>query len=148
MQPIITGAVGRPSFDVSPHQLSFLIENGFSVPQISNMIGVSIRTVCRRMSEFGLSVRAQYSTIADDELDRLVSEFQAQYPLCGKQADAWTPTFTRLSYTTTSCTRISKKSRSRWSNFKTPACPKLKRIFSTCPSFTVPHRWLPQTHTV
>ena len=85
VQPILTGAVGRPSFDVSPYQLSFLIENEFSVPQIADMIGVSIRSIRRRMSEFGLSIRAHYSTITDNELDTLVSELQAQYPLCGNR---------------------------------------------------------------
>ena len=85
VQTVQTGVVGRPSFDVSPHQLSFLIENGFSVPQMSDMVGVSVRTIRRRMTDFGISIRAQYSTIADGELDRLVSEFQAQYPLCGNR---------------------------------------------------------------
>ena len=77
VQPVQTGAVGRPSIDVSPNQPSFLIENGFSVPQMADMIGVSVRTVQRRMSEFGLSIRAQYSAITNTELDRLVSEFQS-----------------------------------------------------------------------
>lgn len=85
VQPVRTGAVGRPGFDVSLQQLFFLVENGFSVPQISDMIGVSVRTVRRRVSEFGLSIRAQYSTITNDELDRLVREFQVQYPLCGNR---------------------------------------------------------------
>ena len=70
---------------ISPNQLSFLIENGFSVPQMADMIGVSVRTVQRRMSEFGLSIRAQYSAITNTELDRLVSEFQIQFPLCGNR---------------------------------------------------------------
>ena len=58
VQPVLTGAVGRPSFDVSPYQLSFVIENRFSVLQIADMIGVSIRTIRRRMSKFGLSITA------------------------------------------------------------------------------------------
>ena len=42
VHPVQTGAVGRPSFDVSPDQLTFLIDNQFSVPQIADMIGVSV----------------------------------------------------------------------------------------------------------
>ena len=79
VQPVQTGLVGRPSFEVSSDQLSFLVENGFSVPQMADMIGVSVRTIRRSMSEFGLSIRAQYS---NSELDRIVSEMQAQFPLC------------------------------------------------------------------
>ena len=85
VQPVQTGLVGRPSFQVSPDQLSFLVENGFSVPQMADMIGVSVRTIRRRMSEFGLSIQAQYSTITNSELDRIVSEIQAQFPLCGNR---------------------------------------------------------------
>ena len=33
-----TGSVGRPSFDISPHQLEYLIENQFSVPQIARSV--------------------------------------------------------------------------------------------------------------
>ena len=45
VQPVQTGLVGRPRIEVSPDQLSFLIENRFSVPQVSDMIGVSVQTV-------------------------------------------------------------------------------------------------------
>ena len=43
----LCGMVGRPSYIVSYEQLLFLIENGFSVPQIADMIGVSVRTVSK-----------------------------------------------------------------------------------------------------
>ena len=47
---------GRPSFDVKEDQLSFLVENDFKVPEISLMLGVSTRTVERRLSSFGISI--------------------------------------------------------------------------------------------
>ena len=47
---------GRPSFDVKEEQLSFLVENDFKVPEISAMLGVSTRTVERRLSSFGISI--------------------------------------------------------------------------------------------
>ena len=47
---------GRPSFDVKEEQLSFLVENDFKVPKISLMLGVSTRTVERRLSSFGISI--------------------------------------------------------------------------------------------
>ena len=47
---------GRPSYNISEEQLSFLLEKGFQVKDISAILGVSGRTVDRRMSAFGLSV--------------------------------------------------------------------------------------------
>ena len=87
VQPVHTGLVGRPSFTVSPEQLSFLIENQFSAPQIADMVGVSVRTIRRRMTNFGLSISAQYSTVTDSELhvDEIVCEIQTQFPMCGNR---------------------------------------------------------------
>ena len=78
------GSLGRPSFKIPVEHLQYLIENRFSVPEIADIIrGVSIRTVRRRMSDFRLSIRAQYSVITDTELAALVSEIQLQFPMCG-----------------------------------------------------------------
>ena len=82
---VSVGCVGRPRFDIPNDILSCLIENGFSVPQIAELLGVSVRTVRRRMSEIGLSVREQYSTITDQELDRHVREIQLEFPMCGNR---------------------------------------------------------------
>ena len=80
-----TGLVGRPKFAIPRQQLVYLIENNFSVPQISEMLGVSIRTIRRRMTEYGLSVAAQYATLTDDDLDQLVHSIQEQFPMCGNK---------------------------------------------------------------
>ncbi|KAK3737739.1 hypothetical protein QZH41_018283 [Actinostola sp. cb2023] len=53
---VLTGGRGRPSFLIKEEQLSFLIDTGFTVPQMSQMLGVSTRTVERRMSAFGISI--------------------------------------------------------------------------------------------
>ena len=47
---------GRPAYDISEKQLSFLLERAFNVRDISSILGVSVRTVERRMSSFWLSV--------------------------------------------------------------------------------------------
>ncbi|CAB4012382.1 Nuclear pore complex Nup107 [Paramuricea clavata] len=47
---------GRPSYDIKEEQLSFLLEKGFKVSEISKIIGVSKRTIERRMAFFGHSV--------------------------------------------------------------------------------------------
>lgn len=49
------------------------------------MLGVSVRTIRRRMSDIGLFIRQQYSTITDGELDRHVREIQLEFPMCGNR---------------------------------------------------------------
>ena len=85
VHPVSTGLVGRPCFQIPRQQLSYLIENGFSVPQIADMIGVSVRTVRRRMDGYDLSIRARYSALSDSELDAIVTEIQSQFPMCGNR---------------------------------------------------------------
>ena len=51
-----TGRPGRPSFQVEEEQLSYLVESGFTVLQISELLEVSIRTVEKRMSHFGIRI--------------------------------------------------------------------------------------------
>ena len=81
--PVVHGTFGRPRYDISREQLQYLLENKFTIPQISNMVGVSQRTIHRRMNEFSLSVRAYYTVISDEGLDLIVHEIQSQFPMCG-----------------------------------------------------------------
>lgn len=64
------GARGRPSFEITREQLTFLLDQGFKVPQISVILGVGQRTVERRMSAYGLSVSGEnfYFTLQNFEL--------------------------------------------------------------------------------
>lgn len=82
---VLDGAVGRPSFQIPPSQLQFLIDSRFSVPQIAQLMNVSVSTVRRRMLAYNMSIRATYSTISDEELDRIVSEMQEQFPNWGNR---------------------------------------------------------------
>lgn len=47
---------GRPSFDIREETLTFLLEKGFKVPVIAQLLMVSARTVERRMNKYGLTV--------------------------------------------------------------------------------------------
>ena len=47
--------------------------------QIAQLLGVSVRTVRRRMSGFDLSVRSTYSQMSDNQLDEVVGKIQQQY---------------------------------------------------------------------
>lgn len=79
------GIVGRPRFSVSHEQLEFLVENHFSVSQISQLLGVSVRTVERRLNEYGISIRATYANLTDTELQEMVANYQANHPMCGNR---------------------------------------------------------------
>ena len=80
---VYDGSVGRPRYDVPISILEFLIESRFSVPQIAEVLRVSVRTVRRQMTEYGLSVRATYTSISQQELDAVVAAIQQQFPFCG-----------------------------------------------------------------
>ena len=62
---IHTGRCGKPSYDVHEGQLNFLLEQGFKV---SGMMGVSKRTLERRMHLFDISVTGNTEVT---ELNRL-----------------------------------------------------------------------------
>ena len=80
-----TGAIGHPRYEVPEGSSEMLIENRFTVPQIANIMGVSISTVRRRMSDAGILIRDYYSTITNSELDEIVRHVQQQYPMCGNR---------------------------------------------------------------
>ena len=50
------GRVGRPSI-VPRDQLEFLIQSGFSVPEIASLFNMSVSTVRRRMLQHNLTIR-------------------------------------------------------------------------------------------
>lgn len=53
---------GRPSFDIRKEQLEYLIETNFTVPQISALLGVSKRTIERRLAAYGIRISGRYSS--------------------------------------------------------------------------------------
>ena len=52
---------------------------------MSLILGVSSRTIERRLSENGIYIRARYADLTDAELHRIVSEIQEEYPSCSNQ---------------------------------------------------------------
>ena len=79
----LDGTVGRPSFQISPIQLEFLINNRFSVPQIAQLLGVSVSTIRCHMLSFNMSICATYSFMSD--LDGIASDMQQQFPSRGNR---------------------------------------------------------------
>ena len=82
---VYDGNVGRPKFNISKPQLEYLLETNFTVPEISSILGVSVRTVRRRTTEYQLSVGGLYVQLTDTQLDAIVGEIQSQFPTCGNR---------------------------------------------------------------
>lgn len=59
---------------ITQEQLEYLLEQNFKVREIAQIYSVSARTIRRRMTAYGLSVRQTYSGITDQELQEKVSE--------------------------------------------------------------------------
>ena len=78
-----TGERGRPSFRIPEDHLQYLFCHGFGASAIANMLGVSLRTVRRRMSDLGLSSRMRYSDISNNEFDETVRQLQDLFPCSG-----------------------------------------------------------------
>ena len=76
-------AVGTNKFVIPKILIENLIDDGFSVKEMSNILCVSERTVLRRMVEYGLKTR-DFSNISDDQLDSHVLALTNDYPFCGE----------------------------------------------------------------
>uniref|UniRef100_A0A672F5F4 Integrase core domain-containing protein n=1 Tax=Salarias fasciatus TaxID=181472 RepID=A0A672F5F4_SALFA len=74
-----TGTQGRPRVLVDEQRLKEVLDVQLPVPCIASLMGVSRRTIYRRMKENELSVREMYSLITDDELDNLSLGHRVQW---------------------------------------------------------------------
>ena len=78
------GSVGRPAFDIPKETFKMFLNYGFSLIKISEMLGVSRKTVSRRIEQFGLLEEVpRYTNISNEDLDALVSEIYREFPNCG-----------------------------------------------------------------
>ena len=80
---IFLGDRGRPRYLISREQVEFLLERCFSIVDIASLLGVSVRTLERRLSKFGLRARWTYSDISDHALDNLVRNILTEFPNIG-----------------------------------------------------------------
>ena len=72
--------VGQPKFEISKFQLTSLLEDSFSVPDIARILGISVSTMRRRMTDFGLSVHQMYTQISSEDLQKIIGEVQSEHP--------------------------------------------------------------------
>ena len=80
---LFSGRQGRPKYIITKDHLEFFIERQFNTRDMAAMMNVSIRTIERRMAEFGLSIRSTYSDMQDDQLDRIILELMQDFPNTG-----------------------------------------------------------------
>lgn len=80
---IFTQDRGRPSYNIPREQLELFIEHGFNTSDMATMLGVSVRTVQRRLSEYSLSITDRYADISNEALDNHVMEVFQMFPNCG-----------------------------------------------------------------
>ena len=71
-----------PKFHIPCEVLSNFLVEDFTIKVISRLIGVSERTIYRRMDEFGLC-KLEFSDISGHVLDTKLSCLSLQFPLCG-----------------------------------------------------------------
>lgn len=81
----ITSPRGQPAKDIMKDQLSFLIDQGFKITDISLLFDCSRKTIERRMKDYGLILH-DYSPLSDSKLDALVIEITSLFPLCGEKS--------------------------------------------------------------
>ena len=75
---------GAPKYSISRETLHGLLEEDFTVKEISRLLGVSERTVYRRMSEFSLT-KWNFIEISDEDLDTQVQAVATEFPNCGER---------------------------------------------------------------
>lgn len=80
---VFTGQPGRPKFKVPEEVLRFLLDKRFTAKDMASLLGVSQRTVERRMNTFGLRVGSCYSSIDDVNLETTVRSLVREFPNVG-----------------------------------------------------------------
>lgn len=74
---------GRPCVSVSVDQILFYIEHGFTIADIAKVFHCSRRTIERRMSDAGLTMRNTYSNISDEQLVEITRQILSMNPRIG-----------------------------------------------------------------
>lgn len=74
---------GQPAYDITRTQLEFLLGLKLHATVVARLLCVSERTIRRRMEEYGLYVRAQYSGMSDFMLDDEVRSILFMHPNVG-----------------------------------------------------------------
>lgn len=75
---------GAPKFTIPQSILSNLIDEGFKAKEISTLLGVSERTIYRRLHDFNLKFQ-EFSDVSDSVLDEHLITLCNEFPNCGER---------------------------------------------------------------
>lgn len=81
----VSGNVGRPQIIIDRQQLEYLLALGFKIPQVADMLSISVRTVKNRIKHFGLHKSKLYNYLENEELDAIIRSILNENPNYGKQ---------------------------------------------------------------
>ena len=73
----------RPRYCIEKEQLEHLLDLNLDSPTIANILGVSLKTIRHRVTEYDIRVRECYSDITDARLEEAISDLKDLYPICG-----------------------------------------------------------------
>jgi len=73
-----------PSYQIPKETLEILINIGFEISEIAQLLSVSESTVYRRMRVFGLK-KVQFTDISEEELVIIVNQTLQEFPKCGER---------------------------------------------------------------
>ena len=79
----IEGTCGAPIFFIPKSVLGNLLEEGFTIKEISTILAVSESTIYQRMRQYGLS-KFEFTDISDKDLDVEVKQIAVEFPYCGE----------------------------------------------------------------
>ena len=63
--------------------LENLLDEGFTIKEMSTLLSVSESTIYRRMNRYGLN-KFEFTDISDEELDAEINKITKEYPYCGE----------------------------------------------------------------
>ena len=70
--------------EVDVEEVEYIRSLRFSWKKIAEIIGISRRTLYRRLNEWNVPIDIKYSTITDENLDSLVADIKRSYPTYGE----------------------------------------------------------------
>lgn len=84
-QPLKTRCdAGPPEFQISKNSIENLLECGFKIKEIAELLSISEKTVYRRMQRFGLK-KVTFSDIDVESLISVTKDIVVEFPFCGER---------------------------------------------------------------
>ena len=77
--------INTDQFDIDQNRLTYFVEQGFRICDIAAIFDCSRKTIERRMTKYGID---RYTTVTNEDLDRLVEEITTLFPRCGEKTIA------------------------------------------------------------